>query len=443
VEEHNHIDELIRQKFEGFEPVPPASVWDKVKSEIGPDTAPGGGISLPIITGLIILVGLVSLLWLINRMETAIPEQQTYTPALSDNFSSFVAPAEDQLVANASYLSYDADELTENNHSNRVLSNSSIPVRKPFDGQPAYQGQDKSLPLEARPETIKNKTSRKPGNLERFTQETLRVKGKEFEGTIDNERTTDLVQGQRENWQGYRNQDYVRSLKPQWSIGLYFNPDITFYPSDNFTNGVNYSLQILPRLSFNHWYLQSGIGVRAGGDRGDLRVDYNKFLGSYEDVYEVTFDSTENGVIPTYHTETVDVYDTVPYYSISESKASYAYLDVPLLVGREWSFNKVSFYMHAGPSLSILLGRSSPQADYPDENIRILNESPQIPAREQINWQIMAGAGLNYSFSDRLSLGLEPTFRYYLTKDYDKNQLNTRHPYSFGLRAGLIYHINH
>jgi hypothetical protein len=205
---------------------------------------------------------------------------------------------------------------------------------------------------------------------------------------------------------------------------------------------LNYGLQVLPRLSFDKWYLQSGIGLRTGSDRGDLRIDYNKYLGSYEDVYDVTFDSTENGIVLNYHTETVDVYDTVPYYSVSESKANYAYLDIPLLLGHEWSFNKMSLYIHAGPSFSLYLGRKTLQADFPEENIRILNESPQIPSREQINWQIMAGAGINYSLTDRLGLSLEPTFRYYLTNDFNKQQLNTRHPYAFGVRAGLIYQIN-
>ena len=164
---------------------------------------------------------------------------------------------------------------------------------------------------------------------------------------------------------------------------------------------------------------------------------------SYEDVYNVTFDSTENGFIPTYHTQTVDVYDTIDYYSISEAETRYTYLDIPILIGHEWNFNRVSLFLHGGPSVSILLGRSSAEADYPDENIRILNESPQIPAREQINWQVMAGAGFSYSFTNKVSFSLEPTFRYYLTNDYKKGTLNTRHPYSFGIRAGLIYHINH
>ena len=443
MKEHHHIDELIRQKFDGFEPVPPPYVWDKVKSGIQPDTTPGGGISLPIITGLIILVGLVSLLWLISRMESTLPAQAENTPALSDNISTLIVPAEDHLVANASYLSnQESNQLNSHDRQGRILTSSPIPVRKPFEGYSQEETDPaRRIDYTNHPKTVKHKRKLEADKIQRFSEEPWRIKTRQFEISTTN---PDLLAAHtiRENWTAGDNEDYVKQMNTQWSIGLFFNPEVTFYPSDNISNGLNYSLQVLPRVSFNSWYLQSGVGVRGGGDHGDLHINYNKFLGSYEDVYEVTFDSTENGLVPVYHTENVDVYDTIPYYSISESRVSYAYLDIPLLVGYEWSGRKVSFYVNAGPSFSVLLGRSSPQADYPEENIRILNESPQIPAREQINWQLMAGAGLSYALSDRVSLGLEPTFRYYLTKDFDKNRLNTRHPYSFGLRAGLIYRIN-
>jgi hypothetical protein len=333
-------------------------------------------------------------------------------------------------------------QLNQENAADRILT-TSIPLRKPFEGSsPSAYDLRKQPAHEARSQYIKRNSRSHTNQPEHCASDPWRIEGKDFTGSLQIPGKT-FSFNQREDWHSGKEEDYVKASQPIWSLGLYFNPDITFYPSDNLSNGLNYSLQVLPKLCFNQWYLQSGIGLRTGGDRGDLHINYNKYLGSYEDVYEVTFDSTANGVIPTYHTQAVDVYDTLPYYSVAESKVSFAYLDMPLLVGREWKLNKVSFYLHAGPAFSVLLGRSSPQPDYPEENIRILNESPQIPAREQFNWQIVAGAGLNYSLDEKISLSLEPTFRYYLTQDYDKHSLNTRHPYSFGVRAGLIYRINH
>jgi hypothetical protein len=432
VKEFDHIDELIRQKFEGFEPVPPESVWEKVKAGIGPDapSPKGGRFTPPIITGLIVLVGLISLLLLVTRMESTMPVQ-----------------------AGSNELAYNANRLANNNASTNqqpdALQNSSandiaslIPVRKPFDGQPAYAADHTDIyPASDEPANLSPRNIKNRDGSPRFRENALRMDSRQG-GQIAGGEYASSGMSSREGRIRQTADDYMAPTKAVWSVGAYFNPEVSFNSSDN-SNSLDYGFQVLPRVTFGNWFLQSGIGVRIGNDEGKYVVNYNKYLGSYEDVYEVTFDSTENGVIPTYHTQTVDVYDTVPYYSISDTKVRYTYLDIPLIFGHEWSFNRFSLSVHAGPSLSLLAGRSSPAADYPDERIRILSESPQIPARETINWQLMAGAGFNYRMSDNISFSLEPTFRYFLSGQYQDNEFNTRQPYSIGIRAGLIYKINH
>jgi hypothetical protein len=48
------------------------------------------------------------------------------------------------------------------------------------------------------------------------------------------------------------------------------------------------------------------------------------------------------------------------------------------------------------------------------------------------------GMGLGYNFSNKLSLNLEPTFRYYLNPFNDVTG-STNHPYSFGIFSGVSY----
>jgi opacity protein-like surface antigen len=48
------------------------------------------------------------------------------------------------------------------------------------------------------------------------------------------------------------------------------------------------------------------------------------------------------------------------------------------------------------------------------------------------------GMGMEYNFSDNLSLNLEPTFRYYLNPFNEVTGLKI-HPYSFGIFSGLSY----
>ena len=48
------------------------------------------------------------------------------------------------------------------------------------------------------------------------------------------------------------------------------------------------------------------------------------------------------------------------------------------------------------------------------------------------------GMGMEYNFSDKLSLNLEPTFRYYLNP-FSVNTGTSIHPYSFGIFSGVSY----
>jgi hypothetical protein len=48
------------------------------------------------------------------------------------------------------------------------------------------------------------------------------------------------------------------------------------------------------------------------------------------------------------------------------------------------------------------------------------------------------GMGMEYNFSDKLSLNLEPTFRYYLNP-FSITTSSFVHPYSFGIFSGVSY----
>mgnify|MGYP001770081673 CR=1 FL=1 len=129
MKEFDHIDELIRQKFEGFEPVPPESVWEKVREGIGPDqSSPKGGLfTPPIITGLIVLLGLVSLLFLISRVESTLPAATAGSPEIAyaaDHLSSRIATA-DQLA--------EAVQATSD-----LTPSASIPVKMPVESAHEY-----------------------------------------------------------------------------------------------------------------------------------------------------------------------------------------------------------------------------------------------------------------------------------------------------------------
>jgi opacity protein-like surface antigen len=233
-------------------------------------------------------------------------------------------------------------------------------------------------------------------------------------------------------------QENARNNRPAWMIGVYFNPEVTNHHSSDLENTVSYSVGLMPQVNFNHFFIQSGLNARFTHDKGNSAVSYNRFLGTYDDVYLVTFDSTENGVIPTYYTEEVEVYDTLDHYAITETEASYTYLEIPVLFGYRYEFGKLSVFAKGGPSAAFLVRQKMPVQD-PEENARIVDVDYQVPARSQINWQLMLGAGIDYRLSDRISFSLEPTFRYYLKSEYDIPDDASSKSHSFGIKAGLNY----
>jgi len=219
-------------------------------------------------------------------------------------------------------------------------------------------------------------------------------------------------------------------------LGAYFTPEMIFYPSSEDLNNRSYSVDVNAIYEFSGYLIQTGIGINWLSDDGNYKFDYNKYLGSYEDVYNVTFDTIGNEVIPTYHTETVDVYDTISHVSITPTNSNYTYLQIPVLFGYGHTGKRFGWSVKGGPSLSILVYEDIADMNMSDSQDKILNVDNELPNRISTNWQFVLAGGVSYKLSNHLSFAVEPVFRYYINSVYD-NTAN-KNPYSLGLRAGFL-----
>ena len=118
---------------------------------------------------------------------------------------------------------------------------------------------------------------------------------------------------------------------------------------------------------------------------------------------------------------------------------SKSYLQIPLLFGYNLSKNKMTYSVKGGPSLSVLLFDNIPAANLQDEHIKIIRINQKMPIRIQTNWQFLVNFGFNYRFSDNFSISMEPSLRYYIRSAYEKKYITTKHPFSVGLRTGVLY----
>jgi hypothetical protein len=435
-EDFNHIDQIIRQKFGNFEPEPPIQVWENIKSGINknPPAPSSPGIMLPIVVSISILIFLSGLLYNFNDNNAENTASSPISIQTASVISTGSTTASDPTLQNEFYQT--PPELTVPELATVISKEPQqevIPVRVPFEQNLAKDRKKKSERHNTSAFSLNTPSTRgqwKPGLVQAIQSGEL-----SYADAVK----YDLSLHDIRKLSGYS--EYAKKSPASWSLGVYFNPEVSNFQDDSFDNTISYNIGVLPRVSFNHFFLQSGINMRFTNDKGNYAVDYNRFLGSYEDVYRVTFDSTENGVVPTYYTQTVDVYDTINHYSIHETKANYTYLEIPLFLGYSHTFGRFSLFAKVGPAVSFLVTKNVPEADYPEDKAKIVNVNYQIPARSGINWQMMMGAGFDYMLADKISFSLEPTFRFALKPEYKLTEGAKGNTNSFGIRAGLNYNF--
>jgi hypothetical protein len=442
-EDYNHIDQIIRQKFENFEPEPPVQVWEKIRSGINKTPPPPSstGFVMPIIVALSLLVFISGLLHniyfndskavLTNTKVSEYSIQEAGVVTTGSSSSSDITLQEDFYLTAAELPTPDISTLSNAQEINAGKP-AVIPVRNAF-GQP-NPGDKKHKKAKNNPSVTLNNAPR-TGKWNAGLVQALAAGELTYADALKYNLSTRDVR----KLSGF--QDYEKHFRPDWSIGVFFNPEVTSCKDQSIGNTISYNASILPQISINHFFMQSGINMRFTHDKGNYRVDYNRYLGTYEHVDYITFDTINNVVIPTYYTHIEDVFDTVNHYSVSQTKANYTYLEIPLMFGYRYTFGKFSIFAKAGPSASFLIIKDIPGAVSPEEGAKIINVNYQVPVRNTINWQLMMGAGFDYKLADKISFSLEPTFRYALKPEYNLPDGAKGNTTSFGIRAGLNYNF--
>jgi hypothetical protein len=452
---YSNMDDFFRDRFRNFEPEPPDYIWENIWRKIsgnGPDH-PGrhfkkGGIAG--ITTILILVGFITIYQFTNNAKntqvTGITENEVIafndisgessnhtvveSPA-NPVFSSPVKPNKKEIKkANSSSLVLGMEKaipegivgLSNNlsdEISNLTADNSVVTAEEGNTGNAKFETvlSDLINPINKGITLNSNSGLVVPGTIGRRLGE-----GTQFLADAgDRSRLRD---------------DYG---KPgSWLLGLYFTPEMLYNPSVRNLNTRNYSLDVNAVYRYSGYLVQSGLGLMWSSDNGNCTVDYNQYLGSYEDVYNITFDTVDGEVVPTYYTETVKVYDTLTHVTISPAKNKYTYLNIPLLFGYGGEGRHFGWFFKAGPSLSVLVNKNVSEINEANNPNRIINIETEVPSRIETNLQLMMSGGMSLRLGKNLSFSIEPVFRYYVKSTYRPNGNNSRNPYSLGLRAGLL-----
>ncbi len=434
-EESKYLDQLFQSKFAAFETEPPVAVWDNVHAELH---GKGGGsinpINLAVLAALIMISGLLGYSIITNSSSTPnsnmVVDGQTailfQEPVLlQPEALELPAVIENRLAAEPQKQYSSFLPATQENSNDEIEE--APESQNPHNTLHAYYVETTfgdAFSEKARIARLRARRSNGLYSSLNLNATDIRIRTNEY-----NPRFAGVNDGERR---------YNR--RASWQMGVYFTPEVIFYPDDSIPNQKAYTFEVIGKWVKNDFFVESGLGLSFSSDDGKYAIDYEKFLGSYDDVYNVTFDTTESGaLVPIYHTNIVDVYDSVSEYKVEQTENKYTYLQIPVYIGFQKEVNRFGWFIKGGPILSILMNENIPTPDA--GNDRIVKIDQQMPGRVNALWQLGFSAGFTYQLSCKVSIAVEPTFKYYLNSQYQRKYITTRHPYSVGLRTGLLFNF--
>jgi hypothetical protein len=216
----------------------------------------------------------------------------------------------------------------------------------------------------------------------------------------------------------------------------------------SYTGGLSFTFKINKRFSVQSGLYYSSLGQEVTGinsyagfqvydnTKGDHNFEVATTSGTIytnnADVFLMAAGSPER--IQTSFTN--DVFDPnkarLDYVS-SSMHQNFSYLEIPVLIRYKVVDRIVDLNLIGGVSYNLLVNNSVytivDGGKYPIGSTRGLNP---------ISLSSSLGMGMEYNLSNKLSLNLEPTFRYYLNP-FNEIVSSKNHPYSFGLFSGVSY----
>ena len=462
---NQHINDLLRQRFENFEPIPPEHIWENIEKSM--DTKPGffSG-NRKYFTSVLFLFALIPIIYFSFNSN--------YIPLFSTGSNHLkINNAKSNIIADVSIITVNEDFIEHNTNINNTES-STVSFEKKI--------------INPKETTITDETH-KTNNTELIISETRTLDDSKYK-VAQEEITNPTQQNKTENFDVLKifelkesfskptnnltihslnnlnlrvicsnnyGQTYSKNFNDvfkgvskdkknnngHWENTIYISPEFSLTNLDSVTILNSYSIGVEPSRYFNeNVFLRFGLNFSFSGDKGFAKIDYrsNELMGTYEDVYNVTFDTLGGNVTPIYHTKTVEVWDSIQQIGVSEVTNKYLFAQIPVLLGYKNKIGKLNWYVYGGPALGFQIGKWIEKPGIDGKDITILNLDNKLPLRSTINYQLWLGGGIEYKLNKKYSIVIEPSYRYYFKSLYSDSdyKFNTS---SFALRIGFNFKI--
>ncbi len=440
-----HINELLKQKFEDFAPQPPARVWEGIAAALDKEVVPvwyktlWGKVAAAVLIIALIFAGY----WLFNKGNN----QQT-SVAISETVKTHTPEANVNNPVNSN--SKAADKPSETQQTKPVTDNNP-------DNSNSSSAKEAAT---AYVNTTSRPNNNKSGNPVKQKQKVSVATGNySVDNTVTeyNKSNIELLNTLTIDFNSLMPPLYVSSNNPvnnpakqkpessdkrkmgRWALGFYFAPEFIAANYDSLTIQNGYALNVEPVYYFNrHWFIRPGLGVQYSRDKGFVQADYISWdkLGTYNDVIDVTFDTINGNVTPIYHTQKVEVFDSVRHITLSEETNRYLYLNTSLIFGYHNHKRKLGWSVYAGGGVNFILYHKQ---ELPvDHDVTYISLDYNLTKRQSPQYHVKFGIGLDYIIGKKWQVTVEPEYRYFVNGINGGDNYNN--PLSgMGLRFGFVY----
>ncbi len=441
-----HIDEILRDKFEDFSPTPPKHIWAGI--EMGLTTKP----IIPfykkkvvIATTALIFLAIITSFVIINPMSFNNYESNSLQNTIIDENELLLTDSKVDFPENE-----EAKEVFSDDNIGELVATNNLIIE-----QPEENNQVTNIVVDAFdiPVTQHEKSSEikalvlVQNNNETVSDHQVGVIKMKQSVFVCPELYNFSYIPEKSNFQ--QSFSGLTPSKPEkistshWKVGSYISPELSLSELDSVQILNSYTLSVEPTYFINdHWFFRFGVGFSYVRDRGFAKLDYitNDYIGSYDDVYDITFDTIAGQVTPTYHTKSVEIWDSIHHVTISNVTNKYVYLQLPALFGyySKKSSSHIGWYVMGGPVFNIKTGSWIDNPIPPANDADVISLQNNLPTRANTYFQLWLGAGIEYEVNSKISIAVEPGYRYYFRSIYDSPYGATSSS-GLTLRVGLIY----
>ncbi|MGM0565659.1 MAG: hypothetical protein ACQESX_02770 [Bacteroidota bacterium] len=423
---NNGLSQAIKDKLEGYEKTPPSDIWQKIEAGLDEATTAGNSGKLHFLQKhwqviAAVAAALLILLFVLSYgSDTGVLQQSPIAP-------------QNKITHNEPVPAFDENQ-TENVQE----------VKK------AKQQQTEHSAPENKIRTQKNQNTYRSLSLSELHKKDCRaLANKSHAANYDYPEKKILSQKQNELSSPQTYDESVSQNQPvypnpsannNWAFGVYATPERMFSPGTISGNSSAFSADVAVMYSFSSYFIQSGFSMGTSSDNSNANINFieTEFLGTYQDVYNVTFDTTGNEPKPIYHTQEVEVYDTTEHQTTTAYTNSYRYLSMPLLMGHKNTLSQnLAYSLKGGPVVSFMLNETT-NHNFDNQNAQIQNIYNKPAARVTTNWQFVFSAGLHYHLHNDIWLAVEPRVKYYFNPVYNaESGPDSKNPFALGISTGL------